>query len=78
MTKLPLCSSAKIITVLQKNGFYPGKSKAGSHQSYHKDLPNGHKLSVTVVVGKKEVPRFTLKDWLKRAHKSEEHFLAHL
>ena len=75
MPKLPLCSSAEIITVFQRNGFYSGKGKPGSHQPFYKDLPNGRKLTVTIVVGKKEIPRPTLSDWLKRGQKSRDHFI---
>ena len=64
MAGVPLCSSAQIAAALQRLGCYPGKAKSGSHQSYHRRLPDGRILSAPLVLGKREVPRGTLRSIL--------------
>lgn len=75
MAKLPLCSSKQVCGVLERVGFECLKKKAGSHQSYVRELPDGRKISVVVIIGKKEMTRGTLKRLLARAELSESDFL---
>jgi len=73
--QVPLCSSVQVINALKRNGFVRGPVKRGSHQSYVRELASGRKITVTVIEGRKEIPRPTLKQILRRAGKSTEHFL---
>ena len=75
MTRLPLCSSEQVISVLVKDGFRPRReSKAGSHRAFVKTLANGRKLVAVVPLGKKEIPRGTLSSILRQAKMSRERF----
>lgn len=63
--QVPLCSSRQVIKALERLGCYPGKAKRSSHQSYHRVDPiNGRVLSAPVVLGKREIPRGTLRSIL--------------
>ena len=64
MPQPPLCSSNQIIAALRRLGCYEGKAKSGSHQSFHRDRPQGRTVSAPVILGKKEVPRGTLRNIL--------------
>ena len=76
MRKLPLCSSAQVIKVLEAEGFVGRrKSKGGSHRAYVKERPDGTNLTTAVVLAKKELPRGTLKRILELAHISNDKFL---
>ena len=57
----------------KRKGFEEGKKTRGSHRSYIK----GSKVA-TVVLGKKEIPRGTLRSILAQAGISEEVFLEEL
>jgi predicted RNA binding protein YcfA (HicA-like mRNA interferase family) len=59
--------------VFKRKGFTEGKKTRGSHRSYIKD-----NRVATVVLGKKEMPRGTLKSILAQAGISEEEFLEEL
>lgn len=74
MARLPLCSSDQIISALKRAGFQPASSSAGSHLTMERKT--GRRTITTVVVmGKKEVPRYTLKMVLKLAEISQSEFL---
>lgn len=76
MSKLPLCSSAQVIKVLEDEGFVARrKSKGGSHRAYVKDRPSGGRLTAIVVLAQRELPRGTLKSILEQAHISDDKFL---
>jgi len=76
MNGLPLCSSNQIISALRKDGFYPkSKFKRGSHQTFMKELPDGHKRIVTIPFGRKEIPRGTLASILRQAGLARDKFL---
>jgi predicted RNA binding protein YcfA (HicA-like mRNA interferase family) len=77
VSPLPLCSSEQVIRVLERCGFSRGPKSPGSHQAFIKGTPRG-KIVTVVVLGKREVPRGTLKDILERAHISKEQFLREL
>ena len=67
-----LPSSKKLITALIKDGFQPrGKSRRGSHQVFRKELPDGAR-NVVVPLGKKEIPRGTLRSIIRQAALTEE------
>lgn len=77
MARLPLCSSQQVINALQRAGFRPASSSPGSHLTMEKRT--ARRVIITVVVmGKKEVPRSTLKAILKQAELSQKDFLKHL
>jgi len=67
-----LPSSKKLITALIKDGFQPrGKSRRGSHQVFRKELPDGVR-NVVVPLGKKDIPRGTLRSIMRQAALTEE------
>jgi predicted RNA binding protein YcfA (HicA-like mRNA interferase family) len=76
--KPPLCSSAQVCAALERLGFVPRKTSKGSHRSYGKPMPNGIVRVVIVVLGKREIPRWTLENILDQAGISVETFLKHL
>ena len=75
MSKLPLVSSRELIRVLERAGFKRGLKSSGSHQVFLKHLPDNTTITTVVVLGKKEIPRGTLKDILGRARLSDEEFV---
>ncbi|MBI2004998.1 type II toxin-antitoxin system HicA family toxin [Patescibacteria group bacterium] len=60
-----LFSSAHIITVLEKNGFYLVSQK-GSHTKYRK-VNKEKKLTVIVPANKKEIPLGTFRSILRQS-----------
>ena len=77
--KPPLCSSAQVCAALEWMGFVSRKtSKKGSHRTYVKATPDGSVRVAVVVLGKKEIPRWTLEGILDTAGISIETFLRHL
>ena len=73
-SQLPLVSSRQLVNAIQRLGAYPGKSKSGSHASYHRQTDNGI-LTATVVLGKAEIPKGTLSSILKQLSIPIEDFL---
>jgi predicted RNA binding protein YcfA (HicA-like mRNA interferase family) len=64
---MALPSSDELIKALKRGGFQPrGKSRAGSHQVFRKELPEGAR-TVVVPLGKKEIPLGTLRSILRQA-----------
>jgi len=64
---MALPSSDEVIRALTKDGFHPrGKSRRGSHQVFRKELPEGAR-NVVVPLGKKEIPRGTLRSMIRQA-----------
>ncbi|MBI2433400.1 MAG: type II toxin-antitoxin system HicA family toxin [Candidatus Hydrogenedentes bacterium] len=78
MSKLPLCSSAQVEAVLKRLGFKEVKRGKGSHRPYAKVSKDGKVLATVLVLGKKEIPRGTLKSILELAGISPEEFIRHL
>jgi len=73
-------SSEAVIRVLQRHGFErrdsSGRKKTGSsHHAYIKAKPGGGHWVVIVVVGKKEIPRGTLKSMIDRSGIPVDEFL---
>jgi len=71
--ELPLCSSEKIVKALERAGFRPARRSKGSHQAFIKETAERKYITI-VVLGKKEVPRGTLRAILERAGLSVEEF----
>ena len=68
---MALPSSDKLIAALIKDGFHPrGKSRRGSHQVFRKESPEGAR-NVVVPLGKKEIPRGTLRSIIRQAGLTE-------
>ncbi len=64
---MALPSNDKVIRALIKDGFHArGKSKRGSHQVFTKEL-SGSTRNVVVPLGKKEIPRGTLRSMIRQA-----------
>ncbi|MCH7652149.1 MAG: type II toxin-antitoxin system HicA family toxin [Chloroflexi bacterium] len=78
MAQYPLCSSDQVCRALERFGCQPGKARSGSHLSYHRNHPSGRTLSAPVVLGKKEIPRGTLRSILRLLDISLDDFLEHL
>lgn len=72
---LPLISSRELEAALRRAGFTL-HSGVGSHAVMKKPRPGGGLWVVTIVQGKKEIPRPTLKSILTQAGLSEAQFRA--
>jgi len=73
---MALPSSDEVIAALIKDGFHPrGKSRGGSHQVFRKELPGGAR-TVPIILGKKEIPRGTLRSWIRLAGPTATHLAA--
>lgn len=74
--KLPLCSSALVVKILEADGFRAAKT-SGSHRTYRKYLPDQQRhLTTVVVLAKREIARGTLNDILALAEMPHERFRA--
>lgn len=68
---MKLLSSNELIAALMRDGFHrKGKSKRGSHQVFKKELLKGSR-NVVVPLGKKEIPRGTLRSIMRQAGLTE-------
>jgi predicted RNA binding protein YcfA (HicA-like mRNA interferase family) len=75
---LPLTSSDRTIAALRRLGFLDGPTKGSSHISMFRPRADGGKDVTSVVTGKKEIPRGTLKGILEVARVTQIEFLAAL
>ena len=73
-SRLPLCSSDEIVRALNRLGCIPLKAKGGSHQSFGREA-GGRVLIGVVVVGKRQVPKGTLKSIFTSLEITLEEFL---
>ncbi len=64
--ELPPCSSEQIVKALERAGFRPARRAKGSHQAFVRETPE-RKYITTVVLGKRQVPRGTLRKILELA-----------
>ncbi len=77
--RLPLVSSERLMAALIRLGFTADpKPSGGSHLSLYRERPDGTKDVTTVVLGKKELPRGTLRAILRLAKVSDDQFIAAL
>ena len=74
-SRLPLCSSNEVISALERLGAYAGRAKRGSHASYHLRGRDGRIRTGVVILGKREIPKGTLRYLLKNLDISVEDFL---
>lgn len=74
MAEVPLCSSRQVINALQRAGFKPARDAVSDHQAFVKVHSDGHKAIAIVVLGKREVPRHTLRIILRQAELTVEEF----
>ena len=58
-SNLPLCSSRTIIHAIERLGAFHIRTK-GSHATYGRHTASGRKIT-QVVLGKREIPRITLR-----------------
>ena len=66
------------MSTLERLGCYAGKAKKGSHLSIHRDKLDGHTLTSVLVLGRRQVPKGTLKSILVGLDIPLEEFLTHL
>ena len=76
--RLPLVSSAQLVAALHRLGFQDGPAKGSSHVSMWRARPDGGKDVTSVVLGRKEIPRGTLRGILEVANVAETDFLSAL
>ena len=77
MSPLPLINSKKLVKALEKAGFKI-RGTTGSHAAMTKKLKSGRTLTAVAVLGKKEIPRGTLKGILAQAELTEKKFREYL
>jgi predicted RNA binding protein YcfA (HicA-like mRNA interferase family) len=76
--RVPLFSSDQICNALARAGFEQGrKSRGGSHQKWTKKTAE-RTFVVIVVLGRREVPRGTLRSIIDQAGMTVEEFLTFL
>lgn len=75
---LPLASSDQTVAALHRLGFFDGPAKGSSHTSMWRPRAGGGKDVTSVVLGKKEIPRGTLKGILELGNVTQAEFLAAL
>lgn len=76
--QVPLCSSREIVNALIRAGFTEATTKGrGSHLSMVRATEERTYVTV-VVLGKREVPRGTLKDIIEKAGLTVEEFVSYL
>ncbi len=63
---MALPSSDEVISALIRDGFHPRGKSGGSHQVFRKELPKETR-TVVVPLGKKEIPRGTLRSIIRQA-----------
>lgn len=74
---LPLCSSRELLRAFKRLGFRAtpaSKRTSGTHVTVRKDDATGARTT-TLILGKKEIPRGTLRGILDDAGVSEDEFL---
>ena len=72
---LPLVSSERLVAALHRLGFFDGPAKGSSHVSMWRPRAGGGKDVTSVVIGKKEVSRGTLKGILELGHVTQTEFV---
>jgi predicted RNA binding protein YcfA (HicA-like mRNA interferase family) len=72
--RLPLCSSKQVIAAFTRMGFVEAH-KRGSHLTMTRAREAGRRQTVVVMMGKREIPRGTLRKELKREGIPVEEFI---
>ena len=72
---LPLVASKEVIVAFKRAGFKRSKTGDGSHRVYVKVDQVDNITTVTLLEGKKEISRNTLRRMLDRAGISEKEFM---
>lgn len=72
--QLPLCSSNEVIAALERLTFERRRKSKGSHQAMVRDR-GGHKDITIVPLGKREIPRGTLKSILRLGNVTPGEFM---
>ena len=76
-SELPICSSRQLTATLRRLGCEPRrKSKGGSHSVYQRRRTDGRILVSPVILGRKEIPKGTLRNILALLEISHSDFLA--
>lgn len=73
----PLCSSAQVVRAPERAGFTARGKPSGSHQAFIREV-DGRRYVAIVVLGKKEIPRGTLKNILQQAGLTLDELLEYL
>jgi len=60
VSEVPLCSSRQIVNALQRAGFTPARAAAGDHQTFVRVNEDGSSNLCVVVIGQRQVARYTL------------------
>jgi len=64
------------MSALLRLGFVPDRNPSGgSHLSMYRERPDGAKDMTVIILGKREIPRGTLRSMLKLGNVSESEFL---
>lgn len=73
-------SSRALIAALEAAGFAQGTGtgRSGTHRTWHRPRPGQSSQTVTVVLGKKEIPTGTLRSMARQAEMSFADFCAML
>ncbi len=73
--QVPLRSSNQILNALKRLGVQEGRARSTSHRFLYRELPDGRKVSNPLPMGKREVPRGTLRNILEGLEIPLEDFL---
>ena len=73
LSRIPICSSDEIIRALERLGCYRSRAGKGSHQPFHRRVGD-RILTGVVVLGRREVPKGTLRNILAQLEIPLEEF----
>ena len=76
-SRLPLCSSDQLVAALVRLGCWEGRATASSHRLFHRDV-DGRIETTSVILGRREVPRGTLRSILRSLRIGADEFVAAL
>lgn len=74
---MPLVSSGRAVKALERLGFQKARS-SGSHQTMHRKRDDGGTDVLVITLGKREIPRNTLRAALRQGKVSVDEFIAAL
>lgn len=70
-----LWSSDEVLNAFLRGGFVPHRRARGSHQELVRLRTDGRHDYVTIILGLKEIPRGTFRNYLKQANVTYDEFL---